>query len=118
MQVLKTSGRPPAVSQCSITLTIILRGQRKLKKDLRCEFMKEAKVVSTAQMADGQSGVVVSVEGGHVMLRRLEALGIRPGKRIRKVSSAFMRGPSVIEVEGCAIAIGFGMANRIFAKTE
>jgi len=80
--------------------------------------MKEAKLITAAQMADGQSGVVVSVEGGHVLRGRLEALGIRPGKRIRKISDAFMRGPSVIEVGGCEIAIGFGMANRIFARTE
>jgi ferrous iron transport protein A len=80
--------------------------------------MEEAKVVTAAQMAEGQSGVVVRVDGGHTLIGRLEALGIRPGKRIRKVSSAFMRGPSVFEVDGCKIAIGFGMANRIFARTE
>jgi ferrous iron transport protein A len=80
--------------------------------------MAEEKVVTAAQMAAGQSGVVVRVDGGHMLLSRLEALGIRPGKRIRKVSSGFMRGPSVVEVGGCDIAIGFGMANRIFAKMD
>ena len=80
--------------------------------------MKETELVTAAQMAPGQSGVVMRVEGGNRLLGRLEALGIRPGKRIRKVSSAFMRGPSVIEVDGCAIAIGFGMASRIVTKTE
>ncbi len=80
--------------------------------------MKQAKVVTAAQMTEGQSGVVVRVEGGHNLLNRLEALGIRPGKRIRKISSAFLRGPSVIEVDGCDIAVGFGMANCIYARTE
>jgi len=80
--------------------------------------MTEAKMVTAAQMVAGQSGVVVRVEGGHLLRSRLEALGIRPGKRIRKVSSAFMRGPSVFEVGGCEVAIGFGMAHRIFAKTD
>ena len=82
------------------------------------EFMKEAKVVTAAQMAAGQSGVVVGIEGGHMLLSRLEALGIRPGKRIRKISSSFIRGPSVIEVEGCDIAIGMGMAGHIFARID
>jgi ferrous iron transport protein A len=80
--------------------------------------MEEDKLVTAAQMSNGQSGVVVHITGGHALLRRLGALGIRPGKKIRKVSSAFMRGPSVIEVEGCDIAIGYGMANSIYAKTE
>jgi ferrous iron transport protein A len=80
--------------------------------------MMEANVVSATQMLAGQSGVVVGIEGGHILLSRLGALGIRPGKRIRKVSSGFMRGPLVFEVEGCDIAIGFRMASRIFAKMD
>jgi ferrous iron transport protein A len=81
-------------------------------------FMKEPKVVAAAQMVTGQIGSVVDIEGGHMLHNRLEALGIRTGKRIRKVSSAFMRGPSVFEVDGCNIAIGFGMASRILVKTK
>ena len=49
----------------------------------------KAKVATAAQMLAGQSGVVLGVEGGHVLLGRLESLGIRPGKRIRKVSSCY-----------------------------
>ena len=80
--------------------------------------MMKAKVATAAQMLAGQSGVVLGVEGGHVLLGRLESLGIRPGKRIRKVSSGFMKGPSVIEVDGCDIAIGYRMANRILTKMD
>ncbi|MDI9612514.1 MAG: FeoA family protein [Acidobacteriota bacterium] len=80
--------------------------------------MQEGDLVTAAEMADGQQGVVVRVDGEQMMQDRLEALGIRPGRKIRKVSSAFMKGPTVIEVEGCSIAVGFGMASRIFAKTE
>jgi ferrous iron transport protein A len=80
--------------------------------------MTEAKIVTAAEMAAGQSGVVVSVEGGHSLRSRLEALGIRPGKRIRKVSSAFMRGPVVFEVGGSEVAVGYGMAGRIFARPD
>lgn len=80
--------------------------------------MTEAKIITAAQMGVGKSGVVVSVEGGYTMRSRLEALGIRPGKKIRKVSSAFMRGPCVFEVGGSNVAIGYGMANRILMKLD
>ncbi len=80
--------------------------------------MQEGNLVTAAEMVDGQRGVVVRVDGGQKMQNRLEALGIRPGRKIRKVSSAFMKGPTVIEVDGCSIAVGFGMASRIFARTE
>ena len=80
--------------------------------------MKDTKVLSAAKMAVKQSGSVMRIEGGHAFIRRLEALGIRPGKKIRKVSSAFMQGPSVMEVDGSEIAIGYGMASRIFVKAD
>lgn len=80
--------------------------------------MTEGQVVTAAQMVAGQSGTVVEVKGGHVLHSRLEALGIRPGKRLRKVSAAFMRGPSVFDVQGFNVAIGFGMANRILIKID
>jgi ferrous iron transport protein A len=80
--------------------------------------VKEPKLVTAAEMIAGQVGAVESINGGHLLRSRLEALGFRAGKRIRKVSSAFMRGPSVFEVDGSSIAIGFGMANRILIKTD
>jgi ferrous iron transport protein A len=80
--------------------------------------VKEAKWVTAARMNTGQVGVVESIDGGHVLCSRLDALGIRPGKRIRKVSSAFIRGPSVFELGSSRLAIGFGMANRILIKTD
>jgi ferrous iron transport protein A len=80
--------------------------------------VKEGKSVTAARMHTGQIGVVESIDGGHLLCSRLEALGIRPGKRIRKLSSAFMRGPSVFELGSSRLAIGFGMASRILIKTD
>ncbi len=74
--------------------------------------------MSVTQLAAGQSGKVLAVTGGHGMVSRLAALGIRPGKRIVKVSSAFMRGPVVIQVDRARVAIGFGMASRILVEPD
>ena len=79
---------------------------------------KKEKIVTAAGMIAGQSGAVLSVDGGHTLLGRLEALGIRPGKRLRKVNSSFMQGPAVFDVEGYSIAIGYGMASRIQVKID
>jgi ferrous iron transport protein A len=72
--------------------------------------------VSLACMKPGQRGVLVEIRGGHGMVRRLEALGLRLCKRIRKVSSMLMRGPVVVEVDGFQIAIGYGIASRIIVE--
>jgi len=72
--------------------------------------------VTLAQMETGESGVVIDIMGGHGMTRRLSALGIRPGLRVTKVGSMFMRGPVTIQVGNAQLAIGFGMANKIIVQ--
>jgi ferrous iron transport protein A len=82
----------------------------------RHRFWPEAKQITLIQMSSGQSGTVVEIQGGHGLVNRLNALGIRPGKRITKVSSMFMRGPVTIQVDNTKVAIGFGMAKRVIVE--
>ena len=67
-------------------------------------------------MQSGQSGAVVEILGGRTATNRLSALGIRPGKRITKVSSMFMRGPITVQVDRMQVAIGLGMAKKIIVE--
>jgi len=76
------------------------------------------KEITLRQMKAGQSGIVVQVLGGHGLVNRLDALGIRPGKRITKISSMFMRGPVTIQLDNAQIAIGFGMANKVIVGVD
>ncbi len=82
------------------------------------EAMSEKLVLSLSQMSVGQSGIVVQVAGGHGMVRRLEALGIRPGKKITKVSSMLFRGPVTVRIDNSQVAIGFGMASRVMVEVN
>ena len=80
--------------------------------------MTEKKQVNLRQMYAGQSGRVVQIDGGAGLANRLSSLGIRPGKRITKVSSMLMRGPVTVQLGGTRLAIGFGMANKIIVEVE
>ncbi len=80
--------------------------------------MPDVKIVTLRQMQSGQSGKVVQVQGGHGLVNRLSALGIRPGKRITKVSSMLMRGPVTIQSGNTQVAVGFGMANKIIVELD
>ncbi len=80
--------------------------------------MTDGKQITLTQMQIGQSGVVVQIQGGHGLVNRLNSLGIRPGKRITKVSSMLMRGPVTIQVDRAQVAIGFGMARRIIVELD
>ena len=78
--------------------------------------MPEGKQMTLTQMQTGQNGMVIQIQGGHGLVNRLNALGIRAGKRITKLSSMIMRGPVTIQVDGAQVAIGFGMARRIIVE--
>jgi ferrous iron transport protein A len=80
--------------------------------------MPDGKQTTLARMRSGQSGTVIQIQGGHGLVNRLSALGIRPGKRVVKVSSMFMRGPVTVVVDRTQVAIGFGMANRVIVELD
>jgi ferrous iron transport protein A len=80
--------------------------------------MPEGKLVNLRQMPSGRSGKVVEIQGGIGLVNRLSALGVRPGKKITKVSSMMMRGPVTIQVGNTCLAIGFGMAGRIIMELD
>ena len=78
--------------------------------------MPDVKQIALSQMQPGQSGIVVQIQGGRGLISRLSALGIRPGQRVTKFSSMFMRGPVTIQIGNAQVAIGFGMANKIIVE--
>jgi len=53
-----------------------------------------------------------------VLIQRLEAMGIRSGVSITKISDHFLYGPVIILVGRTQLAIGYGMAVKILVKRE
>ena len=74
--------------------------------------------LTLAEMKTGQTGTVVGVLGGHGLIRRLDALGIRPGKKVTKLSSTLFRGPVTLRVNNSRVAVGFGMARKIIVEVD
>jgi len=80
--------------------------------------MTTVKQVNLSQMYSGQSGKVVEIDGGVGLVSRLSAMGIRPGRKITKLSSMLMRGPVTVQQGSTRLAIGFGMARKILVEIE
>lgn len=74
--------------------------------------------VALSEMKNTQSGIVLAINGGGGMCTRLEALGIRVGSRIKKKSALIGLGPVIASVGNTEIAIGYGMASRIFVEVD
>jgi len=70
------------------------------------------------QVESGKKMRVVAVYGGMGFIRKLEAMGIRVGVVVEKVSNQFLRGPVVIKIGGTQVALGFGMAKRIIVDDK
>ena len=96
-----------------------MRGfMHRFRHGFRHRFIPGEKSVTLARLQPGQSGTVVEILGGYRATDRLNALGIRPGKRITKVSSMLMRGPVTVQLGSAQVAIGFGMANKVIIKLD
>lgn len=59
---------------------------------------------------------IISFDGGTLLNRRLEGMGIRKGKKITRVSSQYIRGPVIVSVDGRQTAMGRGMAAKLIVK--
>ena len=82
--------------------------------------------VPLTALRDGEAGTVTSIKAGHGRGRgrgwgsekRLMDMGLTPGTRVTVVKSAPFHGPVEILVRGSRLALGRGMAERIFVETE
>ncbi|MGB3341678.1 MAG: FeoA family protein [bacterium] len=74
--------------------------------------------ISLTQMGAGQSGTIDNIQGGHGIRAKLEAMGMRPGVRITKVSGQIMQGPVILRAGNTQVAIGFGMARKVFIEVD
>jgi len=72
--------------------------------------------VSLAMMRPGQKGKIVEISGGYGLARKLDALGIRTGKEVTKVSEQLMRGPVLLRQDNTQVAVGFGMASKVLVE--
>jgi len=84
----------------------------------RNSAMPEGNEVPVSRMKSGQSGKITSIQGGPGIASRLSALGIRQGQTVTKISSMLLRGPITVQAGQTRIAIGYGMANKIFVELD
>jgi len=82
--------------------------------------------VPLTALRDGQIGKVTSIKTGHGRGRgrgwgfekRLNDMGLTPGTRVTVVKSAPFHGPLEILVRGSRLALGRGIAERIYVEME
>jgi len=82
--------------------------------------------VPLTALRNGETGTVTSIKAGRGRGRgrgwgfekRLMDMGLTPGTKVTVVKSAPFNGPLEILVRGSRLALGRGMAERIFVEIE
>jgi Fe2+ transport system protein FeoA len=78
--------------------------------------------VALTELREGEMGMVSSIGTRHgrgrVFEKRLMDMGLTPGTRVTVVKSAPFHGPMEVRVRGSRLALGRGMAERIFVEIE
>jgi Fe2+ transport system protein FeoA len=64
----------------------------------------------------GERVVIREIAGGMGIKRRLEAMGLYPGEEVEVVSAN--GGPIILNVKGCRVGIGRGMAFKILVSNN
>lgn len=72
--------------------------------------------ISIIELKKGERAIIVSHHGGRVFGNRMSSLGLRPHAVIKKISSQLFRGPVTVQIGNSQVAIGHGMARRIFVE--
>jgi DtxR family Mn-dependent transcriptional regulator len=80
----------------------------------------EKREVALTALKKGETGTVSSIRAGHgrgrVFGKRLMDMGLTPGTKVTIVKSAPFHGPMEIRVRGSRLAVGRGIAERIFVE--
>ncbi len=75
-------------------------------------------VVPLTGLLDGQKGIVSFIGGGRATSQRLADLGLTPRTEITVVKSALFHGPLMVSVRGTTLAIGRGIAAKVFVRVK
>jgi len=73
-------------------------------------------LIPLSMLAEGEEGKIVSIRGGYGLIRRLAELGFNPDTKIKVVRAS--TGPVVVLLRESRIAIGRGVAMKIFVEVE
>jgi DtxR family Mn-dependent transcriptional regulator len=75
-------------------------------------------VTPLTSLLDGRKGIISHILGGRGASQRLADLGLTPGTEVIVVKSAIFHGPLMVCVRGTTLAIGRGLASKIFVRAR
>ncbi|NCA94211.1 MAG: ferrous iron transport protein A [Sphingobacteriia bacterium] len=78
--------------------------------------MNKENATSLVNLKTNQQATIVSVDIGRESAKRLADLGLIPNTPVKLLKKALLFGPIEIEVRGCKLALGRGIASKVWVK--
>jgi len=75
-------------------------------------------IVPITALKPNERARVAFIRGGKSVVKRLSALGLTPGADVSLLRAAPMSGPIELCIRGCNLAVGRGIAEKIFVEPE
>jgi DtxR family Mn-dependent transcriptional regulator len=92
---------------CEECISLHNKGQEEVGK-------RKENLLALNELRAGQSGKIQFIRGGHTVLQRLLDMGLTPGTKVTLLKAAPFGGPIEISVRGSKLAIGHGIATKVF----
>ncbi|MCS7115096.1 MAG: FeoA family protein [Nitrososphaerota archaeon] len=73
-------------------------------------------ITTLIDLPEGGKGIIVKALGGFGFVRRLAEMGLTPGVEVKLLKKGSLGGPVEVEVRGVALALGRGVASKVFVK--
>jgi len=77
---------------------------------------RKENLIALSELKEGQSGKISFIRGGHNVLQRLLDMGLTPSTKITLMKAAPFEGPIQISVRGSKLALGRGIASKVFVE--
>ena len=98
-------------SNCEDCIQLHSRGLEEVGK-------RRENLIALSELKAGQSGKISFIRGGHNILQRLLDMGLTPSTKITLQKVAPFEGPIEISVRGSKLALGRGIASKVFVEIE
>ncbi len=98
-------------SNCEECIQLHSRGLEEVGK-------RKENLVALSELKTGQLGKISFIRGGHLVLQRLLDMGLTPSTKITLLKAAPFEGPIEISVRGSKLALGRGIASKVFVEIE
>ncbi|MFC1871539.1 ferrous iron transport protein A [Chloroflexota bacterium] len=74
-------------------------------------------MMTLSMVSPGETADIASVRAGWGLQRRLAEMGLNPGVSVRVINNQHP-GPIVLDVRGSRLALGHGIAHKIFVTSH